>query len=646
MGNTDESAFFLRRYGNHGNARMVAVMIETMENATNMKCDASSNEALFVFLQTFVKQRKILCISNRSAAIHRIADIAASIEWLIIDDASAAPEIQGVQVAPFAPGPLPFDDETFEMIVVPAILAIQADIEELVVELRRVARADGLVVLGVVNSDSRRFEEISTLRKTGDELAEQGFFRLLEEHFATVTLLGQTPLFGYSVVDFSAAGQLSEISFDGSLVDIRTEVPQELITLCSQEDVTIEPYTVVQVPASSFYDAPSESDTEEAISDQDERTTHTEEVERLEASLRTCGEETRELRAEVDRRNVLVRDLVEQTQSNALVIERLTSECDRAVSRAVEAEAARLEAVLRLDEVCGQLKVAGVSPADIHTALENHCANLSGRVRGMQSRIAELEESRDAAEARLVLKEHDLEVVREKSLSLERSLEEMGERFELELARSSATTSSPAPDHIIEENIALKEKYEQAVERLSQAEKSVADLSEKNAVVESGTNELEDENASLRDRVEDLERDNAELESRISEYETGLEGERHKSSQAIAEKYQSESKLTDFIKELNGYRAKAQQLQEALDNMIDEKSRLIDALQAERSENESRISDAYERINGLLGALKEARGAFQKLSEVITNPEHDGSKSIGSRRVDVVGDVELSSNEE
>lgn len=620
-------------------------MIENMEDATNTNSNCASNEALFVFLRAFAKERKLLCISDKSAAVHRVADTATSVEWLIIDDASDAREMECLRVAPYTPGPLPFDDETFDLVIVPALFTLQTNADQSILELRRVVRGDGLVVLGIVNSDNRPFREISVLRNAEDGLSEQGLFRVINQQFAVVTLLGQTPLFGYSVVDFSAAGELSEISYDGSLIDVGAQVPEGLIALCSQDRVTIDPYTVVQVPAFSFRHTAPRTDIEGVVSDQEEQTVHTQEVERLEEALRTRGEELRELRAEMDRRDALERDLVEQIRSNADDTHRLTSERDRAIARAVEAEAERIETALRLDEVCGHLKVAGVSPEDVQTTLENNCASLSGRVRGMQSRIAELEESREMAEARLVLKEQDLELARETSRMLERNLEETRERFELELARTNRAESDQNTDQLVEENIALKEKCDELTARLSEAEKKAADSIEKNAAIELASNDLEDENAAFRDRVEALQRDNALLESRVSECEIEIEGERHKSSQAIAEKYQIESKLADLMKEIDGHRLKLQQLQERLDNSIDEKSRLTDELEASRTESESRSNAAEERINDLLEALRETRASLQELSQVVTSPEQNGSKSIGSQQVDVVEDLESRSNE-
>jgi hypothetical protein len=367
----------------------------------------------------------------------------------------------------------------------------------------------------------------------------------------------------------------------------------------------------------------------------DEDSDHDREIEQLEERLRASGNEVRELRAELDRRTAIVRDLVEQARIDGLDSRTLSSERDNAIARAVEAEAARVEAALRLDEVCGRLAVAGISPEEIHTASEANCAELSGRVRGMKSRIAEIEEARETAEARLVLKEHELIETQEKALSFERQLEEMKERFEIELTRTTLAPSNDKTEELVKENALLRETCDGLLKRSTDAERLLDEARDNTAAIQAATDDIKEENAALRASVEELQRAQAELQLQVAEKEQAFEGERHKSNQVIAEKYQSESKVIDLNNELEGARLKVQLLQDALDSAIDQKSALSNELRAVRSDFDSRISISDERIVQLTDALRESRRALQKLFEIITDKDPDASRSSGTQDLDM-----------
>jgi hypothetical protein len=118
----------------------------------------------------------------------------------------------------------------------------------------------------------------------------------------------------------------------------------------------------------------------------------------------------------------------------------LTRQRDVAMARALEAEAARAEMSLRIDELMGHW--AHRSNEDRPgEALDVTCARLAGTVRGQQLALAEAEEGRDVAEARLLLLEQDLEQRHRQSRVLERELHEARELAELELVRTRGLTA-------------------------------------------------------------------------------------------------------------------------------------------------------------------------------------------------------------
>ena len=193
---------------------------------------------------------------------------------------------------------------------------------------------------------------------------------------------------------------------------------------------------------------------------------------RLELSLRERGHEILELRAEIERRATLVRDLVEELRSQRegqLVDETsgtvdaerrlaeaaarlaqveaqlrsLRADRDAAVQRALRSDAERTEAGFRADEALGKLAEVAEQHGRAESERTGREAELSGFVRGLRARAAELEELRFQAEAQLALVRVDLDSARQGNLALERMVAELREQFELELVRA---TSAPRVD--------------------------------------------------------------------------------------------------------------------------------------------------------------------------------------------------------
>gem|GEM_PF-2385005 len=196
---------------------------------------------------------------------------------------------------------------------------------------------------------------------------------------------------------------------------------------------------------------------------------------RLEAHLAERGRALREAESELAHHATLVRDLVEELaearraprasvspEGSPLAREatptlpapgvevdegRLIEERNRAVARALEAEAARAEARFTVDELEGRLSARG-EEAEVLSTRE---AELVGRVRGLSSRLAEVQELRELADGRRALLEFDIEGARDQNISLERELGELRDHLELEMIRSRTPVAAepaaePAPE--------------------------------------------------------------------------------------------------------------------------------------------------------------------------------------------------------
>lgn len=178
--------------------------------------------------------------------------------------------------------------------------------------------------------------------------------------------------------------------------------------------------------------------------DEEQTQQHARDVEQLESSLRQCAAELRQLRVEAERRSVLIRDVTarwetlpteasaapESARASEMAV--LVAERDAAVARALDAEVAAMEARFRVDELAGHLAAAPAKPVDSSAEL----AERDGTIRGFRARLAETEDARDRAEARLMLCEQDLGEASANADRLRREGLELNERLELEALRA------------------------------------------------------------------------------------------------------------------------------------------------------------------------------------------------------------------
>lgn len=189
---------------------------------------------------------------------------------------------------------------------------------------------------------------------------------------------------------------------------------------------------------------------------------------RLETALAERGRELIELRDEIERRGVLVRDLVEELtelRRAASAVERApaassveggssgTSEpggenwpelVARARERAVSAEAAVAEAGYRMDQLRGELALCSKQRESERDEAAREIAFAEGTARGLASRLAEAEELRRAAEARVALADDDLSAARLRMAELEGELEETREELRTALTRVHGAPSTDA----------------------------------------------------------------------------------------------------------------------------------------------------------------------------------------------------------
>lgn len=242
----------------------------------------------------------------------------------------------------------------------------------------------------------------------------------------------------------------------------------------------------------------------------------------LEAALEARGRELLELRAEVERRGTLARDLIEELrEARALGAAPAAPEpppaegvdrgqLDAAVERAVAAETARAELAFQLDEVRGRLALTERETADEIEALRRIEAELTGTVRGLRARVAELAEQHQLTQARLALAEDDRAAAEARNRRLVRELAEAREQLELEIARhrmASAAREEPTGEALATPESDLSGELARCREQLAELE----------AREQRARSEAERARAAMQELEQRLEGTRAGYETRVAE---------------------------------------------------------------------------------------------------------------------------------
>lgn len=477
--------------------------------------------ALAVYLEELASGRRVLYVGDPdSPAAERLSKAASHLE-VVTPGGSARGTRRGGRVRT-RPWPSREDEGRWDLVVVPDLpgAGLARDVETIAGWLAE----DGVLVAGTPDPEGPAGHE--------DALGYEELFDLLEDSFDAVRMIGQAPFHGFSVVDFDPPGGELEVTFDGSLLEGAGERAQRYVALCGDRDVVVDAYAVIQTPASetappAVSSEPAEESSPELQEALDAANLHAEELEReleeaqksieaaradverarkreaetrgrvdelraeaeslskqlarpaaedsgddeyvrLETALHERGQELTQARAEIERRGVLVRDLVEEMRTlrkhgsvypgaggsepppgglggfgvrTTMEIHpdamhaALHGQVADAVERAVAAEAERTALQFRLDEVRGELAVAENRAAQETDERGRIEAALRGTVRGLNARLAEVTEMYQLTQARLALCEEDRSSAERRALERERQMAELREQLELEMAR-------------------------------------------------------------------------------------------------------------------------------------------------------------------------------------------------------------------
>jgi predicted RNase H-like nuclease (RuvC/YqgF family)/SAM-dependent methyltransferase len=162
-------------------------------------------------------------------------------------------------------GDLGVRDGAFDVVMVPD-LTIFADPAEIMRRARRLCSPAGVAAFVTPNNGGGGRRLLPGTRPPraegapaqGGALGYYELYDLVSLQFAKVRMIGQAPFVGYTVADFTLAGD-PEVSVDTSLL-AASEEPEHFIALASDRPVSLDAYAVIELPWSDVADAlvPSE----------------------------------------------------------------------------------------------------------------------------------------------------------------------------------------------------------------------------------------------------------------------------------------------------------------------------------------------------------------------------------------------------
>lgn len=414
-----------------------------------------------------------------------------------------------------------------------------------------------------------------------------------------------------------------------------------------------------------------------------------EEYARLETQLRESGRELTEARAELERRAVLVRDLVEELAEQqghpAPPVEppaqeisstiawsaeelrgALQQQVAEAVERAVRAETEKAELAFRLDEVRGQLALTEQAREHDLEELRRLEAALRGTVRGLNARLAEVVELYQLAQARIAIADEDLRALSDQNRALQRDLAEARESLELEIARATtirevaqaAVTEPPPPSSVgAEEREAAAAREAELTAALARCRGRADELEAAARIATSQTILAREALAEAEERVGGMRRG---YEARIAEVVAELQDTGGEAERALVQVGELRAKVESMDRaearlrgELAGTKLRLADREEAVAALLEVVSSHASGATAPTLEPPRATASDTAAIDALRAQLEAARAdaeALRAKAEEVARPADDATDlraALGARdalvarlQAEVAGSIE------
>jgi hypothetical protein len=206
---------------------------------------AHADLALAVYLEPHVDGRRVLLLGEAQGVLAGSFDQLAS-HLEIIDPAAREPSRGEVPE-------LPFDDESFDLVLVCDVSTLPDPAEGAVRELHRVLARGGLLALLGAASPARAPEgALRSGQGPGKRRraapAHVAIEALLAGEFRSVRVLAQSPLAGYAIGELERQ-RGEEVTVDSSLVRAVANEPERLLGLASAAPLPVEGRLWIETPA-------------------------------------------------------------------------------------------------------------------------------------------------------------------------------------------------------------------------------------------------------------------------------------------------------------------------------------------------------------------------------------------------------------
>lgn len=633
-----------------------------------------------VFIEPLVKGRRVAMLGDASTALadELVARGARLVHSYDPDPARAAEVIArgaGASPKPISVSVLADDlgvrDGAFDVVVVPD-LSVFTEAADVMRRARKLVSPSGAAIFVAPNTrgEVRRLLPASRVAQAASSRSRSPtyyeLYDLASLQFSKVKMIGQAPFVGYTVADFAPSGE-PDVSVDTSLL-ASSEEPEHFIAVASDRSISLDPFTVIELPWAEVADAigvPDATPTPRGASSmavpiaEDRLAMANTELERLRAQK---AEEAREAEERAAREASLSARVAELTRDAALREQRLSEIEARAGDNHVRAERLthqvreqeeelarqrdratklskqldderrfRQKAELELGMIRGKPEIAGSKDriAELTSDLDASRARiteLSGELDAARARIATLTSELDAAETRIT----DLKEQRDAALSRTERLTNELDAARTRLAEfevDSATTlrrgeaARPAsPDtkllYRLTEleaavNAALREAADAAVQRDAAIERArrAEVRAERAADLDSMLDIARREKADLLEHAGVLETRAAEAERRVAEERARvLEAERK--AGALSAKLAADAEQRAEIAERRVTELEAR-VAELAERSAAAEARAAD-LSAAASKSEAEAAAMQRELLALRGATGAMAQAFEE----------------------------------
>jgi DNA repair exonuclease SbcCD ATPase subunit len=366
-----------------------------------------------------------------------------------------------------------------------------------------------------------------------------------------------------------------------------------------------------------------------------------EELARLEALLVERATRCRALASEVERRGALCRDLSRrlealagtgmqggagQPAAGSADLTRSNAERDRAVDRALEAEAGRALLGFERDEALGrlaQLQASAETAGPVAApGVELDFARVDGARRGLTAALAEAQEARDVLDARLLLAQQDLEDTRHQLGGARRELAELREQHEGEGLHWNSGRARQAELELQAETLAGERAGLQA--RSAEAERAFTLLAARHQTARERLKSARGELAELQSDAAELKLSNVALSAQLDDAEGRIRQERQRMQDLAAEVAERDHLIARIETDLSLARVEIDGLRRGVESLDAQREASRAAVETARSSAE-RVREtsrhqhvvAEERVDEARAALHDARDTLTELRGVL-----------------------------